>query len=1289
MLHILAIFSRFRRLLCGIVDDRYYSLDLDVIGSGTTTTTSRMPSALVYPPRHRRRRPAARPRRARLPATPRLCRRSPHPPGTTSAAVSPAPGLTPISSTTQSPNPNVTLSPTATSKLPRFLQPPLARQIQVVVGGSTAFCCVLPYFPFHLRLECHQTGSENESGRGFGEAERSAPSAQELLAASPTEYDDDFAPGSPPSAFIHNGGGTARPRPPERHFSASTPPPSSSSSSNGHSHPNPHGNPELALARTPSRLGVSDGALANEAQRLADLCRISPTPPLLCPPPPRKSSSAHGHTSHSHHSTKKGGGDGGVTSKGGAKTSLLDKAVRYLLDGDAAPDRSTEEIWLMGVRLPGWGAEDEARVAAAAHVRASSAISLPLPLPAEVEGDPNAEEEDAPWPALFHAAFYAHVWCTYRAGFEPIRDLPSLGSLPPPLAFAGSPHAVSHSPSAHGSTSSVGREGMTSSGSTGTTLEPTSNLRRHAAQRDGEARDEEEEEEEESAIRRVERELRELLGSSYARVIVVRVTVGVGGVGESSGGSAGGLGRWVHSWRRMHSLTFVSHALTLITAVFERLQHEKEVVAPLPQQRNGWNERLDERRRVGMYVTDEPELARDGFGTEPPLHPTAPAPFPPPNRTAHALHARLISWFLDAPAAPFGVHRMALAGKAAGKDVGMWFGPSAAASALRMLVDAFPTCGLGVSVATDGTLYQNELRRPSPLRTDTALPPPHRGSSRGKDKESKGKEKRWGDRPVLLLLGIRLGLDGVNPIYYETVKRLYTFPQSVGIAGGRPSSSYYFVGVQGDGLFYLDPHHSRPAVPLRPFVGEGMGIPRSPGYAASPSSSSHGHASPSSSHGHAHGHAHERRSLSPEAAYARGGSTSPESASGSSFARGGSMSPELVYAHGHGRGGSMSPEFGYTHGVMTEDELVIVRPSHPSRTSSHTHASHDGGERERHPAGGPMGSVEEGYYARAYTAAEMRTFHCERVRKMPMSGLDPSMLLGFVCRDEAEWVDLRRRIKELPRTIFAIQDEPPTWPGADDDDDMLESISDPEEEADVGVDDGEVSTTSHAASSASHATSSASHVPASTFSHTHAHHGSNSTTHSASTSNSSNSGARSSEVDTEEDSVAPVTPLPNARFDLESPTKSMSKGGARTIGEAYAELEGEGEGEESFVDASEEMDDIEDDWVDPVPPPPPVPKKSASSSKDKDKEKEQERSGKKQDEGQEQEGDARAGAQRALSVPPCRRRMARAGRGGHRQGARTEHDSVAASSRGGGCTPRGRAMAGGRRAGARGILTED
>ncbi|KAJ7929529.1 hypothetical protein B0H13DRAFT_1963924, partial [Mycena leptocephala] len=56
------------------------------------------------------------------------------------------------------------------------------------------------------------------------------------------------------------------------------------------------------------------------------------------------------------------------------------------------------------------------------------------------------------------------------------------------------------------------------------------------------------------------------------------------------------------------------------------------------------------------------------------------ATYPPPMRAAAAAaYAPLLSWFLDAPAAL----RMVLAGKAAGKDVEMWFEPSAAAGAIR------------------------------------------------------------------------------------------------------------------------------------------------------------------------------------------------------------------------------------------------------------------------------------------------------------------------------------------------------------------------------------------------------------------------------------------------------------------------------------------------------------------------------------------------------------------------------------------------------------------------------
>jgi cysteine protease ATG4 len=38
--------------------------------------------------------------------------------------------------------------------------------------------------------------------------------------------------------------------------------------------------------------------------------------------------------------------------------------------------------------------------------------------------------------------------------------------------------------------------------------------------------------------------------------------------------------------------------------------------------------------------------------------------------------------------------------------------------------------------------------------------------------------------------------------------------QEYNINSGRPSSSHYFIGVQGPYFFYLDPHQTRPALPL-------------------------------------------------------------------------------------------------------------------------------------------------------------------------------------------------------------------------------------------------------------------------------------------------------------------------------------------------------------------------------------------------------------------------------------------------------------------------------------------
>jgi len=65
--------------------------------------------------------------------------------------------------------------------------------------------------------------------------------------------------------------------------------------------------------------------------------------------------------------------------------------------------------------------------------------------------------------------------------------------------------------------------------------------------------------------------------------------------------------------------------------------------------------------------------------------------------------------------------------------------------------------------------------------------------------------KKWNNSVAITVLA-KIGLDEPNPEYWPFMKDLLSYPEFMGMIGGRPGFAYYIVGCVGDNLIYLDPH---------------------------------------------------------------------------------------------------------------------------------------------------------------------------------------------------------------------------------------------------------------------------------------------------------------------------------------------------------------------------------------------------------------------------------------------------------------------------------------------------
>jgi len=140
--------------------------------------------------------------------------------------------------------------------------------------------------------------------------------------------------------------------------------------------------------------------------------------------------------------------------------------------------------------------------------------------------------------------------------------------------------------------------------------------------------------------------------------------------------------------------------------------------------------------------------------------------------------------------APFSVHRIAQLGSKYGKNVGEWFGPSTIAQVLGELVNSNPPDGMVMYVSNDSVLYLDEITKLCTSKTDSSKP--------------------W--RSLFIMIPLRLGINSLNELYIPSLKTLFTFPQCLGIAGGKPRAAMYFVAIQDSFFFYLDPHVVQPSI---------------------------------------------------------------------------------------------------------------------------------------------------------------------------------------------------------------------------------------------------------------------------------------------------------------------------------------------------------------------------------------------------------------------------------------------------------------------------------------------
>ncbi|OMJ25903.1 Cysteine protease ATG4A [Smittium culicis] len=181
-------------------------------------------------------------------------------------------------------------------------------------------------------------------------------------------------------------------------------------------------------------------------------------------------------------------------------------------------------------------------------------------------------------------------------------------------------------------------------------------------------------------------------------------------------------------------------------------------------------------------------------------------------------YQRILEWFTDEDNVSsndslkessgfYSLHSFSRAGLIFNKQVGDWFSPGTAANVIKILAQAHgQECPLSVYVCNDQLIIDSDFRKKAKTKINDI------SKLYNSKLDNSSNHNTW--VPALLLVPVRLGIEKVNPVYYDKIKKLFKNPYSLGFVGGSPGKSFFFIGSQDNNLLYLDPHFPKPYVSL-------------------------------------------------------------------------------------------------------------------------------------------------------------------------------------------------------------------------------------------------------------------------------------------------------------------------------------------------------------------------------------------------------------------------------------------------------------------------------------------